>query len=100
MTDDETVVLRKTLIGGQTYADDYEVFWRDLPIGRIMRASGLPPHVQQWRWTCNFYGKPGGGGGSGVDLDDCKRQFRATWGTLRAGLTDADIATAREMRRR
>jgi hypothetical protein len=37
-----------------------------------MQASGLPPHVSQWRWTCSFYGKPGGDSGSGVDLDDCK----------------------------
>ena len=26
---------------------------------------------------CNFYGKPGGGSGSGDDIDDCKHQFRA-----------------------
>jgi hypothetical protein len=30
--------LRK-LIGGQSYADDYTVIWRDLSIGRIMKAS-------------------------------------------------------------
>jgi hypothetical protein len=39
----ETTVLRKTLIGGKTYPDDYTVIWRELPIGRIMRAPGLPP---------------------------------------------------------
>jgi hypothetical protein len=100
MSDPETIALRVTVIGGQTYPDVYEVIWRDLPIGRIMWASGLPSHVPQWRWTCNIYGKPGGGGGSGVDLDDCKRQFRAAWATLRAGLTDTDIATMQQMRRR
>jgi hypothetical protein len=99
MTDDETIVLRKTMIGGQTYADDFTVVWRDLPIGRIMRPPGLPPHVPQWRWTCNIYGKPGGGNGSGADLDDCKRQFKEAWATLRSRLTEADIALAREMRR-
>jgi hypothetical protein len=52
-----------------TYADDYAVIWRELPIGRIMRAPGHPSHIPQWRWTCNFYGKPGGGSGSGEDLD-------------------------------
>jgi hypothetical protein len=52
--------------------------WRELPIGRIMRAPDLPSHVPQWHWTCNFYGKSGGGGsGSGDDLDHCKRQFKA-----------------------
>jgi hypothetical protein len=35
MTDHEPLILRKTVIGGQTYADDYTVIWRDLAIGRI-----------------------------------------------------------------
>ena len=101
LTDDEILTLRATVIGGKKWPDDYTVIWRSLPIGRIMLAPGLPPHVPQWRWTCNFYGKPEGrGSGSGDDLDDCKRQFKAAWATLRAGLTDADIALAFEMRRR
>jgi hypothetical protein len=89
MPDPETIALRATVIGGKTYADDFTVIWRTLPIGRIMLAPGLPPHVQQWRWTCNFYGKPGGGGGgSGDDLDDCK-QFKEAG----AGLTDENFAS-------
>ena len=92
--DSETITLRVTVIGGQSYADDYAVVWRRLPVGRIMRAPGLPPHVPQWRWTCNVYGKPGGGSGSGVDLDDCKAQFKEAWTTIRGGLTDEDIARA------
>jgi hypothetical protein len=44
--------------------------------------------------TSNVPGKPGGGSGSGSDLDDCKAQFRAPWATIRAGLADADIARA------
>ena len=100
MTDAETIALRATVIAGKRYDDDFTVIWRGLPIGRVMLAPGLPPHVPQWRWTCNFYGKPGGGGsGSGDDLDDCKRQFKAAWATLRAELTDADIALAFEKRR-
>ena len=31
--------------GAQAYPDDHTVIWRDLPIGRIMLAPGLPPHV-------------------------------------------------------
>jgi hypothetical protein len=38
----ETIAQRVTVIGGQRHADDYQVIWRDLPIGRIMRASGGP----------------------------------------------------------
>ena len=87
MTDAETIALRATVIAGKRYDDDFTVIWRGLPIGRVMLAPGLPPHVPQWRWTCNFYGKPGGGGsGSGDDLDYCKRQFKAAWATLRGGV--------------
>jgi hypothetical protein len=97
LSDDEAIALRVTMIGGQRYPDDFTVIWRGLPIGRIMQASGLPPHVSQWRWTCNFYGKPNGDSGSGVDLDDCKAKFRVAWSRIRAALTDADIAKAHEM---
>jgi hypothetical protein len=38
--------------------------------------------------------------GSGADLDDCKRQFREAWATLRAGLTTEDITQAHEMQQR
>jgi hypothetical protein len=32
MTDDETIALRVTVIGGgQRYADDYQMIWRGLP---------------------------------------------------------------------
>ena len=72
MTDPETLTMRATVIGGQRYADDFEVIWRGMSIGRIMRAPGLPPHIPQWRWTSNVPGKPGGGSGSGSDLEDCK----------------------------
>jgi hypothetical protein len=86
MTADEIISLRPTVIGGKRWPDDYTVIWLTLPIGRIMLAPGLPPHVPQWRWTCNFYGKPGSSGsGSGDDLDDCKRQFKAAWAVFAGG---------------
>ena len=95
---DEILTPRATVIGGKKWPDDYTVIWRSLPIGRIMLAPGLPPHVPQWRWTCNFYGKPEGrGSGSGDDLDDCKRQFKAAWAIgadrrgHRLGIRDAAV---------
>jgi hypothetical protein len=71
----ETIALRVTVIGGQHYADDYQVIWRGLPIGRIMKASGVPAHAPQWSWTCNVYGKPGGASGNGTDLNDRTAKF-------------------------
>ena len=90
----DTIALRATVIAGQRYADDYAVIWRGMPIGRIMMASGLPPHVPQWRWTCNVFGKPSGASETGFDLDDRKAAFKEAWATIRSGLSSADIAAA------
>jgi hypothetical protein len=34
--------------------------------------------------------------GSGGDLEDCKAKFKAAWTAIRAGLSEDDIASARE----
>ena len=59
MTDPETISLRKTVIAGKRWPEDFTVIWRGMPVGRIMLAPGMPPHVPQWQWTCNIYSKPG-----------------------------------------
>jgi hypothetical protein len=41
MIDPDSLTLRVIVIGGQRGADEFEVIWRGLPIGRIMRAIGL-----------------------------------------------------------
>jgi hypothetical protein len=44
MTDaSETLSLRVTVIAGQRHPDDFEVIWRGIAIGRIMRASDATP---------------------------------------------------------
>jgi hypothetical protein len=85
-----------TVIEGNGYPDDYQLFWRGLLIGRIMKGTGSPHHAPQWWWECNVYGQPllGGGSGTGVDLYDCKARFKMAWAGIRAGHTDDDIATA------
>ena len=97
MPDDETIVLRDIVIGGHRRADDFTVIWRGLPIGRIMKISGV-----RWWWGCNFDGQLSldDDSGNGIDLDDCKAKFLIAWTRIRAALTDADIAKAYEMRRR
>src|ERR1035437_2241478 len=77
----ETIALRATVIAGMRYADDYQVTWRGLTIGRIIKSSGVPAHIAQWSWTCYVHGKPGAGAsGTGIDLDDCKQHFKRPHG--------------------
>ena len=93
MTDDsESVALRPTVIDGKRQEDDYEVIWRGLPIGRIMK-SPADPH---WWWGCNVYGLPAGANdrGPGINFKDCQLRFKIAWTRIRAGLTEADIAVA------
>jgi PilZ domain len=93
MTDDsESVAVRPTVIDGQRQEDDYEVIWRGLPIGRIMK----PPADTHWWWGCNVYGQPQAANdrGPGINFKDCQLRFKIAWTRIRAGLTEEDIATA------
>jgi hypothetical protein len=93
--DPEKIALRAAVIDGNGYPDDYQVIWRGLSIGRIMKGTGSPNHAPQWWWECNLYGQSslGGESGIGVDLFDCKAKFKVAWARIRAGRTDKDIAT-------
>jgi hypothetical protein len=77
LDDPETIALRVTVIGGLRYADDYQVIWRGLSIGRIMKGSGVPSHIPQWWWGCNVYGKPSldDDSGTGIDFTECMAKF-------------------------
>src|SRR5205823_3363315 len=75
MSDDETLILRTTVIAGIRYADDYAVVWRGLSIGRIMRAIGAASDKQPWAWNCYVHGRPSSAddSGTGHDLEDAPR---------------------------
>jgi hypothetical protein len=93
MTDDsESVALRPTVSDGQRQEDDYEVIWRGLPIGRIMK----PPSEPHWWWGCNVYGKPPAANdrGPGINFKDCQLRFKIAWTRIRAGLTEENISIA------
>ena len=101
MGDHESIIIHATQIDGQTYPEDYTVIWRGLPIGRIRKNPGLPDYVDQWSWGCNVYGQQSvrGDSGQGTDLEDCKVTFKAAWARVRARLSGADVAKAREEHR-
>ena len=95
MPDAETLTLRATVIAGKRYDDDFTVIWRGMSIGRIMQA--MPAHLAHWSWNCSVHGKPGASAnGSGVDLEDCKAKFKIAWTTIRADLSEDDIASAHQ----
>ena len=93
MTDDlETVTLRATVVDGQVQADDYEVIWRGLPVGRIMKQLDSP----HWWWCCNLYGQPPAANdrGPAINFKDGQLRFKLAWTRTRAALTAEDIAVA------
>jgi hypothetical protein len=93
MTDDsESVALRPTVIDGKRQEDDYELIWRGLLIGRIMKPPGEP----HWWWSCNVYGQPlaASDRGPGINFKDCQLRFKIAWTRIRAGLTEEGVAIA------
>jgi hypothetical protein len=94
MTDDETIALHVTMMGGRPCPNDFTVFWRGLPIGRIMKTG-----ARRWWWGCNVDDRPAqdDDSGDGNDLDDCFAKFLIAWTRIRAGLTKEDIAKAYRM---
>ena len=94
MTVDETISLHVTVIGGARYPNDFTVFWRGLPVGRITKSTRV-----RWWWGCNVYDQPSlnDDSGDGKDLDDCMDKFLIAWTRIRPGLTNEDIAKAYRM---
>jgi hypothetical protein len=95
MSDNSETLTLRPIIGGERHADDYQVFWRGLSIGRIRRGSGATGG-RVWTWGCQLPGSSTRAGESvdGGSLDDATAKLRAAWAAIRAGLTEADIVTA------
>jgi PilZ domain-containing protein len=93
MSDDqETIAMRPSVIDGVRQDDDYEVIWRGLPIGRIMKEPTSP----HWWWACNVYGQPPtpNDRGPGINFKDCQVRFKLAWARIRPTLTEQVIAVA------
>ena len=93
MADDlESISLRPTVVDGQTVADDYEVIWRGILIGRIMKQ----PDGRHWWWGCNVYGHPPSPNdrGPAINFKDCQVRFNLAWSRIRPALTEETIAIA------
>lgn len=89
--------LRKSVIGGETAPDDYQVMFEGIPIGRILKQPGVPAGRPNWFFSVLFDDRPQLPGYTGLcsDIEECKRRFRACWSGIRATLTQADLERAR-----
>ena len=93
MTDDlETIGLRPAVVDGVRRDDDFEVIWRGLPIGRILKQHDNP----HWWWGCNVYGQQPtpGDRGPAINFKDCQVRFKLAWAKIRPTLTEEAIAIA------
>src|ERR1019366_2587814 len=81
MTDDETITVCVTFAGG--CPDDYQVFWRSVPIGRIMKTTGYPTRDAQWSWVISLP-RESGDWGTGDNLADCEAKLGRALARLRA----------------
>jgi len=93
MTDDlESIALRPVATDGQICADNYEVIWRGLNIGRMMKQADGP----HWWWSCNVYGQPpvANDRGPAINFKDSQLRFKLAWTRIRPTLTDEAIAAA------
>jgi PilZ domain len=90
----DTVALRPMVVGGHVQTDDYEVVWRGLSVGRILRQLDSP----HWWWSCNLYGQPAVANdrGPAIDFKDCQVRFNLAWTRIRPTLTEQAIAVARQ----
>ena len=94
MTDDETIALRATVIAGKRYDDDFTVIRRELSIGRIMKSSGGPRAVS---WSCSVHANRARAlTATALTSMTARAKFKAAWTAIRAGLSEEDIASARE----
>ena len=93
MTDDlETIALRPAVVDGVRCDDNFEVLWRGIPIGRILKQPDNP----HWWWGCNVYGQPAtpGDRGPAINFKDCQVRFKLAWARIRPTLTEEAIAVA------
>jgi hypothetical protein len=93
MTDDDlqTIGLR-VVVDGVRRDDDFEVVWRGLPVGRILKQPDSP----HWSWGSNVYGQPASPGdrGPAINFKDCQVRFKLAWARIRPTLTQEAIAVA------
>ncbi|WP_375782955.1 hypothetical protein ACE10Z_23865 [Bradyrhizobium sp. Pha-3] len=98
----EQLLLRRTVIGGETAEGDYVVIWDEIRIGRIHQQTGLPPGRPSVAWGVSFPGRPQPPAHRGLakDHEEAKQRVKLAWSAIRPTLTDDEIREARESQER
>ncbi|CUT12564.1 hypothetical protein BF49_7132 [Bradyrhizobium sp.] len=91
--------MRRTVIGGQTTPDDYEVIWDELTIGRIFRGVGVGG-IDGWSWAVILPNVPQRSEhrGGARSLAEAKARFRSAW--QHHQISYDEISKAREIQGR
>jgi hypothetical protein len=78
---DELRLRPARLNGGPPAPDDFEVFWRDISVGRILKQPGAPAGKPSWFWGVILPNKPQPAYHRGIcsDIEECKRRFKVAW---------------------
>lgn len=88
------LLLRKTVIGGDTLQNDYCVIHEGRSVGRIRLADERSWQGTVWTWNVNVtLPIPSWCNGSADSLEAAKDEFKAAWERFYAGLTPENIAS-------
>jgi hypothetical protein len=88
------LLLRPTVIGGETMPNDYCVIHEDRTVSRIRLADERSWQGVVWTWNINVaLPIPPWGNGSADSFEAAKGEFKAAWERFYASLTAEDIAS-------
>ena len=76
---------------GAACPDDYQVFWRSVPIGRIMKTTGYPNRDAKWSWVISLP-RESGDCGTGDSLADCEVKLGRALARILGRVTKDDRA--------
>jgi hypothetical protein len=91
--DKRDLILRPTIMAGDRLKNDFEVFFEERRVGRIMLTVGSVGQNPSWDWHVNPpLPVPSWCKGSEPDLDQAKAAFREAWERFYSSLSPEAIA--------
>ena len=92
------MILRKAVLNGEVFEDDYVVKADGRSVGRIRLAIERLGEEEIWERTINVpFQIPAWGSGTAATLFDAKDDFKTAWDKFGAGLTYEQIRSWHEV---